>query len=333
MARVFVGMSGGVDSSVAAALLMEQGHDVVGITLDLISTNATVDAAQVCEQLGIPHRVVSFREEFNTLVVKPFISAYESGYTPNPCVDCNQNIKFGLLLDYALREGADYLATGHYARIIDEGLHRARNLAKDQSYFLYRIIPRLEHIMFPLGDFETKEEIRDLALQYGLHVAEKKDSQEVCFVSTHYIDLLSPDLPQLQPGRVLTMDGIDVGEHTGVLRYTIGQRRGIHYTRQLPEKMLVSDRDISKNIVYVSPIDELKVDRIYLNNCVLAEDSLVNLTAVNRYHAEPISVSLSAMNPDGKCIVCYDENVAPVASGQSVVLYKDNRVVGGGYAT
>src|ERR671937_1659761 len=248
MARVIVGMSGGVDSSVTAALLKHAGHDVIGVTLNVwpdlpnmpemeredacCALGAVEDARRVADKLGIPYYVLNFREVFEEKVIRDFVRTYANGRTPNPCIRCNQFIKFAALLVKARQLGAEYVATGHYARI-EHGrpnrLRKAADPAKDQSYVLYVMSQdRLGAAMMPLGDY-TKSSTRQLASELGLSVANKPESQDICFVPfkryTEFIELYAPDV--LQPAPIVDQRGAKVGEHRGVALHTIGQRRGL----------------------------------------------------------------------------------------------------------
>ena len=244
MARVFVAMSGGVDSSVTAALLLEQGHEVTGVTMQLwpssedeggcCSVSAVRDARRVCDLLGIPHYTLNFRDAFERDVVAPFADEYAAGRTPNPCIACNDRLKFADLLAKVSAQGADYLATGHYARIVRDSsgapwLARGRDPGKDQSYFLYRLTrAQMEHTLFPLGELH-KADVRAAAERLGLHVAEKPDSQEVCFAAGgEHAAVVGARRPEaVVPGDIVDLDGCVVGRHEGIANYTVGQRKGL----------------------------------------------------------------------------------------------------------
>lgn len=347
MAKVFVGMSGGVDSSVSAALLKRQGHEVVGITLHLTSgceenkccgADAIADARLVCNLLDIPHYTLNRRDLFKEFVTDPFMADYLAGSTPNPCVICNDLLKFGALLEFALANGADYLAMGHYARIVDGQLMRANNRSKDQTYFLYRILNRCDKLLFPLGDYENKDQIRELAEEFGIHVARKQDSQEVCFVKDSYIELFDPNHEQLQFGHALNFEGEVIGSHDGVLRYTLGQRKGVRLHVQTEGKLFVAKKDLESNTLTMGTVDTfLKHDVVLADFIACADwDALdkENLTAVTRYQGAPIPVSDLRPQKDGTLYVGFE--VRPEhypAKGQSVVLYSGDRVVGGGIVT
>ncbi|TLM82786.1 MAG: tRNA 2-thiouridine(34) synthase MnmA, partial [Actinobacteria bacterium] len=244
VARVFVAMSGGVDSSVAAALLLEQGHDVTGVTMQLwpssddeggcCSVSAVRDARRVCDLLGIPHYSLNYRDTFEREVVQPFADDYAAGRTPNPCIVRNDRVKFSDLLAKVMAQGAEYLATGHYARIVtrEDGLRRlARGLdpAKDQSYFLYRLTDaQMAHTLFPVGELH-KDDVRAIAGRFGLSVAEKPESQDICFAGADgYGAVVGARAPgAFTPGDIVHVDGRVVGRHVGLGRYTIGQRKAL----------------------------------------------------------------------------------------------------------
>src|SRR5919202_531752 len=280
MARVVVGMSGGVDSSVTAALLKQQGHDVVGVTLNVwpdlpnmpemqredacCALGAVEDARRVADKLDIPYYVLNFREVFEDKVIKDFVQTYASGRTPNPCIRCNQFIKFDALLVKARQLGADLVATGHYARIEHgtgaAGRHRLRKAAdpsKDQSYVLYVMSQdRLGAALMPLGEL-TKSATRQIAMDLGLSVATKPESQDICFVPfkryTEFIELYAPEV--LQPGPIVDRQGQVLGEHRGVALHTVGQRRGLGVAAGQP--LFVTDIDATSNTVVVGSADEL----------------------------------------------------------------------------
>lgn len=238
--RILLGMSGGVDSSTSAILLKESGYEVVGVTMQLLDDDdgkAAYDAKKVCEKLDIEHHVIELKDEFREKVVNSFMCTYMCGKTPNPCVDCNKFIKFGLLFEYAKKLNCEYFATGHYAKTEYSEkygkyvLRKAKEEKKDQSYFLYRINKEiLPNIVFPLADFGSKEEIRKIAKQNGLEVAEKKDSQEICFIKDNdYVKFIKENFNDYKgkSGKIILKDGTILGEHTGIENYTVGQRKGL----------------------------------------------------------------------------------------------------------
>ena len=266
MARVFVAMSGGVDSSVSAALLLEQGHDVTGVTMQLwpstedeggcCSVSAVRDARRVCDLLGVPHYTLNFREVFERDVVGPFADEYAAGRTPNPCIVCNDRLKFAELLARVSAQGADFLATGHYARVVrdDDGapwLARAADASKDQSYFLYRLTrAQMEHVLFPVGE-RHKTEVRVIAERLGLSVADKPDSMEVCFAPAgEHATVVRERRPDaLTAGDIVDADGTVIGRHDGIANYTVGQRKGLGIGGGEPRFVLAVDAEHNRVVV------------------------------------------------------------------------------------
>lgn len=351
--RILVLMSGGVDSSTAAALLCRQGYEVIGITMKVwedaglpdeftrrcCSAADADDARRVCACLSIPHYVSNAKAAFRKYVVDPFCTAYLAGRTPNPCIVCNTEIKFRLMLRRARALGATHVATGHYARIErDEAaarrlLLKGRDPAKDQSYFLYDLTQRqLAHIMFPLGDL-TKTEVRRLAREFGLLTAEKPESQEICFVPEgDYRKLLEQVASdKLKPGPIIHVDGNALGSHKGIANYTIGQRRGLGIA--YPRPLYVVGFDMERNAVIVGTSEHLwaseliaeKVNWISLKK--LHEPTRVK--ARIRYKHEESPATISPME-DGNVLVRFDNPQRAITPGQSVVFYDDEVVVGGG---
>lgn len=274
--KIFVGMSGGVDSSAAAALLIEQGYDVSGVTLSLFdgekcgSSNDIKDAAEVCKKLGIEHFVFDFKDKFETSVINKFISEYQIGNTPNPCIECNKHIKFGAMLDTALENGYDKIATGHYAEVKKFGdryvIIRPKDRAKDQSYVLYSLTQQqLSHTVMPLGAF-TKSEVRELAENRGLITAHKSDSQDICFVPDgDYTDFISKWLGITFPeGDYVDINGEVIGKHKGMIRYTIGQRKGLGMG--FGKHMYVLDKSATENKVVLGDEDRLFKTRVLVKD-------------------------------------------------------------------
>lgn len=342
MPELAIALSGGVDSSVAAALLVEAGRDVFGVTMRLglaeiagrqcCGEEEVALARRVCAGLGIPHVVVDVAEEFRSRVVEPFCSAYASGLTPNPCVVCNERIKFGLLAERVRALGAKTLATGHYARVTRDAsgtwLERGADASKDQSYFLYRVPPAtLGMLEFPLGDL-TKAEVRAMAAERGLPTASRRESQEVCFTADHAALVAEAHPGALQPGPIEDAHGTVLGAHRGIARYTVGQRRGIGVGG--PEgPYRVVRLDALRNAVVVAPATASAPREVELASPVWrGGDGRHRVLAQVRYRAQPVQAEAQA-GPDALRIT-FREDVGLLAPGQSVVLYSGDRVLGGG---
>lgn len=345
MARVFVAMSGGVDSSLAAALLVEQGHDVVGVTMQLwpstdeeggcCSVSAAGDARRVCDTLGIPHYALDFRGPFEDGVVAPFAAAYARGRTPNPCIDCNDRLKFSELLRRVSLQDAEFLATGHYARIVrDEGggvrLARAADRRKDQSYFLYRMTPpQLARALFPLGDY-TKDEVRVLAEERSLPTAKRPESQDICFDrgGSHHQVVVERQPCAAVRGDIVDSDGRVVGAHSGIASFTVGQRKGLG-VGGMGEPVYVVGIDPSSNTVRVGSRDELAVMRVEASDVVWnADEPVTRAVVMVRSRMEPVPARVSF--EDGVLVATVDRPLYAVAPGQALVCYRDDTVVGGG---
>ena len=347
--KVFVGMSGGVDSSVAAWRLKEQGYDVVGVFIkvwhpDFLVCNweeERLDAMRVAAHLDIPFLTCDAEKDYRDEVAKYFISEYIAGRTPNPDVMCNRYVKFGVFMRFAKEKGADFIATGHYARRIDNTenkpfLYRGLDENKDQSYFLWSLTnEQLGYTLLPIGDTK-KEIIRQEAEKAGLPTATKKDSQGVCFLGhidipefiSHYIDL--------KEGDVLDVDGNVIGKHKGAMVYTLGQRHGfvLNTQDQNREVYYVQAKDVVNNtIVVANERPELKMmEDLILHNIVLREEIKVGdkLSAQTRYRQTPFSVEVKSMTDDEIVLKITEASTEAVASGQSCVLYLDELCLGGG---
>ncbi|MBQ2698795.1 MAG: tRNA 2-thiouridine(34) synthase MnmA [Firmicutes bacterium] len=337
MSNVFIALSGGVDSAVAAHLLLQQGHCVSAITMDNGCGNAAEEAAAVAEFLGIPHYVVDLKAEFTDLVTKPFVAGYCHGRTPNPCVFCNPQIKFGLLLQKAQELGAEYLATGHYVSKTQVDGHsfvaRAADAAKDQSYFLYRLTEaQLNASIFPLGDL-SKEQVREIAKSMQLPPAEKKDSQDVCFICGDYRDYLRAHGVKPGKGDFVDSDGKKLGQHDGLPFYTIGQRRGLGLALGYPA--YVVQLNAAQNQVVVGREEELFATTAICEDVHLTvpQGESFRALAKVRYRSRIIPAAVELRGD--KMLVTLDTAERSVTPGQSLVLYDetDTYVLGGGVIT
>ena len=342
--KIAVAMSGGVDSSVTAALLKQQGHEVIGITMRLFAPHtegagsAAHDAAVVARHLGIPHHVVDFEPDFCRLIIADFIDEYRRGHTPNPCVRCNRYVKFGLLLDRARELGAELLATGHYVRTTSDPdgtchLRTARNIRKDQSYFLYTLTQeRLREVVFPLGEVESKDEVRRMARELGLPVAEKSDSQEVCFIpGDDYVAFLEGDgAVTAVPGDIVHVDGRVLGRHRGTHRYTIGQRKGLGIAWSEP--LYVVGIDTVRNRVVVGEQTQVFARGLRateVNWIIAPSEEAFATTCKIRYRHHPVGCRVRLL-ADNCCEVVFDESQKAVTPGQALVFYRGDEVLGGG---
>jgi tRNA-specific 2-thiouridylase len=352
--KVVVAMSGGVDSSVAAAILAQEGYDVIGVTMQIwpssdgiedqfsrtcCSLSAVEDARRVASRIGIPHYVMNFKELFQKTVIDDFIEQYRRGRTPNPCVRCNKFVKFESLLAKALAMGADYVATGHYSRIVfdDERgrwiLRRGLDHSKDQSYALYGMSQhQLAHTLLPLGGI-AKDETRKMASELGLAVADKPDSQEICFVENRdYPSFLKATAPEVvKPGPILDMSGSTIGEHNGIAFYTIGQRKRIGIAAPAP--LYVVRIDSSRNAIVVGSDQDLYASGLVANelNFVSISDltTPIAVTAKIRYNMRDSSALLCPM-ADKQARLVFDQPQRAITPGQAAVFYSADDVVGGG---
>lgn len=367
--RVAIAMSGGVDSSVAAKILIDQGYDVVGFMMKLWSDpscpaacprenaccddQGVMDAKKVADKIGIPFYLVNAKEIFKKEVVDYFIKEYKDLRTPNPCVMCNNKIKFGWLLDFIKKTGCDYLATGHYARIVASEKQDLDNLIsyqllkgvdanKDQSYFLYDLNQdQLSKIMFPVGGF-TKEEVRTMAEKWELPVFEKRESQEICFIQDKdFRDFLKRNIPEkyFKPGDIIDLKGNIIGKHSGLINYTIGQRKNVNqelrimnhedkqalyvigFNQEKNQLIVGEDRDIYKNKMVIK-------DAHFIQNqeSIIKNHGNLRVKIRYRHHA----VSCTTIIHDSKFIIQFDEPQRAITPGQSAVFYCDEEVLGGG---
>ncbi len=335
-------MSGGVDSSLTAALLKEQGYDVTGVymknwTKDLPGMKCPwaddlADAKRVAVQLGIDFKVFDFENEYKHKVVDYMIEEYKRGRTPNPDIICNQEVKFKLFLETALEDGADLIATGHYARVENGVLKQAVDTNKDQTYFLYRVTEKaLKKTLFPLGEF-TKPTVRDMAKERGLYTAAKKDSQGICFVGQIGIrEFLSHYVEQVAGPIIDKKSGKTIGQHDGAIFYTIGQRHGLDVGGGLP--YYVVGKDMDKNEVFVTT--DLNDKTLWKTDLILASVHWINHTPtegickVRIRHRAPLTPATLSFNSDGVRLVLHNAERA-AAAGQSVVIYDGENCLGGG---
>ncbi|HSR15081.1 MAG TPA: tRNA 2-thiouridine(34) synthase MnmA [Gemmatimonadales bacterium] len=342
--RVLVALSGGVDSSVAAALMVEEGHEVVAATLKqwdgpttagCCTVGDATDARRAAGALGIRHYVLDYVERFTTAVVDRFGSEYLAGRTPNPCIDCNRTVRFGALLSQAEDLGCDVLVTGHHARVRQDGagrhLLRAVDATKDQSYVLYMLgQEELSRVRFPVGEM-TKAEVRELAAGLGLGTASKPDSQDLCFAAGDYRAFLRRRVAELDTaGPIVDTGGTVVGSHDGVAGFTIGQRRGLGIAAGEP-RYVVSLHPATATIV-VGNADDLLADGCRVTGMTFVAGRPPadgGLSVKVRYRSEPVAAALSQTGP-GEWLVSFAEPVAAVAPGQAAVLYRGDEVLGGG---
>lgn len=342
MKKILLGMSGGVDSSACAAVLKDRGYEVEGVTLNLCNENAedtVVDAKKVAEKLGIKHHVVDLRDEFRKNVIEYFVNEYQNGRTPNPCIECNPKIKFGALMDYATKNGFDGIATGHYARIEhieSRNIYKLRkaNSAKDQSYFLYKLSQsQLAHTLFPLGKLE-KAFVRKIAEQYDLPVAQKSDSQDICFVKniSHAQFIENYVGGKFKNGRFFLESGENLGEHRGIINYTVGQRKGLGIAWKHP--LYVKKIDKNTNSVILSDLESGYNHRTKIKdtNFILPVEIGEEVSSFVKIRSKSKEVPCRFFrNNETLATIIFDEPQKFPAPGQSAVFYDDNGyVIGGG---
>ena len=330
--KVLVGMSGGVDSSVAAALLLEQGYEVVGLTFKFTEDFDVSDAIKVCEKLSIEHHIVDYRNVFKEIVINKFIGDYDRGITPNPCILCNREVKFNFLYQNMIKFGCDYIATGHYAKVIDGRLYKSADLKKDQTYFLAQLTnEQLSHLLLPLEGIE-KDVVREIAHKYDLVVADKKDSTDVCFITNKFREYISDKIDNTSGDVIDVATGNVVGKHNGLRSYTIGQRKGLNIGGT-QDRMYVVGKNIDKNILYIALGDD--TDYLVSTSCVLENVNLINKDKIKnakakfRYRQEETDVVIDYVS-DNEIIVNYPDGVKSVTPGQACVFYNGDECLGGG---
>lgn len=340
--RVLLGMSGGVDSSVCALLLKDKGYDVVGVTMELFGDNSCSinDAKNLCDKINVEYHSVDFKNSFKSSVIDNFIDEYSKQRTPNPCIECNKYMKFGKMYELLDKFNCDYIATGHYARVEYSDVYKryvlkkSLNILKDQSYVLYSLQKDLlGKLLFPLGDFASKDDVRLFAKERGLSVANKPDSEDICFIPDGNYKRFLEENSNIKPfrGNIVTSNGKVLGKHNGLYNYTIGQRRGLGVSYKSP--LFVIGFNSEKNEVIVGTKSEISKNKMYVNNInLMLVDNLdkeYRVGVKTRYSSKEEMASIKMVDDD-LVEVTFDNPVERITPGQSAVFYIDDIVFGGG---